>query len=97
MSFDPNEHRQNLMDGASHQSAIPEGQDSGSYRNLSWTVKHRNTNSTLNVQLGEGDSIKSIPGAMVHMSPSVTLQGKTKVSVKKLFTGGSISESVYTG
>lgn len=31
------------------------------------------------------------------MSPSVTLQGKIKVSMKKLFTGGSMAESSYTG
>ena len=80
-----------------HQTAVPEGEDSGSYRNLTWTVKHRNTNSTLNVQLGQGDMIKSKPGAMIHMSPSVTLQGKIKVSMKKLFTGGSMAESTYAG
>jgi uncharacterized protein (AIM24 family) len=85
------------MSGAIQQSAVPEGQDSGSYRNVTWTIKHRNTNSTLNVQLGQGDMIKSKPGAMIHMSPSVTLQGKIKVSMKKLFTGGSMAESTYTG
>lgn len=31
------------------------------------------------------------------MSPSVTLQGKIKVSLKKLFTGGEMAESSYTG
>jgi len=31
------------------------------------------------------------------MSPSVTLQGKIKVSMKKLFTGGDMAESTYTG
>jgi len=60
-------------------------------------VKHRNTNSTLNVQLGQGDTIKSKPGAMVHMSPTVQLQGKIKVSLKKLFTGGEMAESSYIG
>ncbi|KAK3708898.1 hypothetical protein LTR37_011228 [Vermiconidia calcicola] len=83
--------------GPTHQSAVPEASDSGSYRNLKWTVKHRNTNSTLNVQLGQGGIIKSKAGAMIHMSPTVTLQGKMKVSMKKLFTGGSMTESSYTG
>ena len=41
--------------------------------------------------------IKSKTGAMIHMSPTVNLQGKVKVSMKKLFTGGSMAESVYTG
>ena len=31
------------------------------------------------------------------MSPSVTLQGKIKVSLKKLFTGGEMAESSYQG
>ena len=85
------------MSGPAHQSTVPEATDSGSYRNISWTVKHRNTNSILDVQLGQGDIIKSKPGAMIHMSPSVTLQGKIKVSMKKLFTGGQMAESTYAG
>jgi uncharacterized protein (TIGR00266 family) len=31
------------------------------------------------------------------MSPSVTLTGKVKVSLRKLFTGGEMAESTYTG
>lgn len=34
---------------------------------------------------------------MVHMSPTVQLQGKIKVSLKKLFTGAQLDESTYTG
>lgn len=79
------------------QHAPPEASDSGSYQNIHYTIKHRNTNSTLNVTLGQGDIVKSKPGAMIHMSPSVTLQGKIKVSMKKLFTGGEMAESSYTG
>lgn len=71
--------------------------DSGSYQNVQYTIKHRNTNSTLNVTLGQGDLVKSKPGAMIHMSPSVTLQGKIKVSMKKLFTGGDMAQSSYIG
>lgn len=31
------------------------------------------------------------------MTPGVVLQGKVKVSMKKLFTGGSMAEATYTG
>lgn len=79
------------------QHAPLEATDSGSFQNIQYTIKHRNTNSTLNVTLGQGDLIKSKPGAMIHMSPSVVLQGKIKVSMKKLFTGSEMAESSYTG
>ena len=31
------------------------------------------------------------------MTPTVTLQGKVKVSMRKLFTGGQMAEASYTG
>jgi len=34
---------------------------------------------------------------MIEMAGTVVLQGKTKFSMKKMFTGGSMHESVYTG
>ena len=74
-----------------------EGFESGNYQGLSYTIKHRNTSSILNVSLNQGDQIKSLPGAMVHMSPTVQLQGKINVSLKKLFTGAQLDESTYTG
>ena len=49
------------------------------------------------MNIPQGDMIQSKPGAMIHMQPSVTLQGKIKVSMKKLFTGGEMAESIYTG
>jgi uncharacterized protein (AIM24 family) len=36
-------------------------------------------------------------GAMVAMSPSVTLKGSYKFSLKKMFTGGEMSVSTFTG
>lgn len=47
--------------------------------------------------LNQGDTIKAKTGAMIHMTPNVVLQGKVKVSMKKLFTGGSMAEATYTG
>jgi len=37
------------------------------------------------------------PGAMIAMSPSVTLKGELKFSMKKLIAGGHMSMSTFTG
>jgi len=37
------------------------------------------------------------PGAMIAMSPTVTLKGAVKFSMKKLLVGGEMSTSTYTG
>jgi len=80
-----------------NQSAPSETSDTGSFQGISYTIKHRNTNSTLEVQIPAGDMIKSKPGAMIHMSPSVVLQGQIKMSFKKMFTGTQMVTSSYTG
>ena len=64
---------------------------------ISYSISNRDTNSMLNVRIPQGAMIKSKPGAMIQMSPSITLQGKVKFSVKKIFTGGEMAESIYTG
>ncbi|RMY51929.1 hypothetical protein D0863_14430 [Hortaea werneckii] len=79
------------------QHAPPETTDSGSYQNIHYTIKHRNTNSTLNLQLGPNDLIKAKPGAMIHMSPSIKLEGAIKFSMRKMFTGGQMSQASFTG
>ncbi|KAI7530393.1 hypothetical protein KC331_g14693, partial [Hortaea werneckii] len=79
------------------QHAPPETTDSGSYQNIHYTIKHRNTNSTLNLQLGQNDLIKAKPGAMIHMSPTVKLEGAIKFSMRKMFTGGQMSQASFTG
>jgi len=79
------------------QHAPPETTDSGSYQNIHYTIKHRNTNSTLNLQLGPNDLIKAKPGAMIHMSPTVKLEGAIKFSMRKMFTGGQMSQASFTG
>lgn len=37
------------------------------------------------------------PGAMIAMSPTITLQGAIKFSFKKLVAGGHMAQSTYTG
>ncbi|KAK5686668.1 hypothetical protein LTS10_002791 [Elasticomyces elasticus] len=79
------------------QQAAPEVSDSGNYQGMSYTVKHRNAFSIIEFRLRQGDAVKSIPGAMVHMSGSVTITGNVKMGFKKLFTGAQMAESTFTG
>lgn len=41
--------------------------------------------------------MRSKSGAMIHMAGTIQLTGAVKFSMKKLFTGGRMSESTYTG
>ncbi|RPD69655.1 DUF124-domain-containing protein [Lentinus tigrinus ALCF2SS1-7] len=51
----------------------------------------------LYVRLQPGAEIKAKPGSMVAMDASVRIKGKLKFSMKKLLTGGEMSESIFTG
>ncbi|EJF65574.1 hypothetical protein DICSQDRAFT_79838 [Dichomitus squalens LYAD-421 SS1] len=51
----------------------------------------------LSLRLQPGYQIKAKPGSMVAMDASVQIKGKLKVSLKKIFTGGEMSESIFTG
>lgn len=64
---------------------------------ISYSITNRDTNAMLNVRIPQGVTIKSKPGAMIQMTPSVQLQGKVKFSFKKMFTGSEMAESKYTG
>lgn len=44
-----------------------------------------------------GCPLTAKPGAMIAMSPTVTLKGNVKLSLKKLVVGGEMSKSSYTG
>lgn len=47
--------------------------------------------------LSEGGAVKSRSGAMIEMGGRINLQGQSKFSLKKMFTGGTMIENVYTG
>ncbi|KAK5126615.1 hypothetical protein LTR85_009549 [Meristemomyces frigidus] len=97
--YDPQQQTYSQQHGKTQpqQQPPPEVSDSGSYQGLHYTIKHRNTNSTLNIQLNQGEVVKAKPGAMVHMSSTVVLQGAIKFSMKKLFTGGQMAQATFTG
>ena len=78
-------------------TVAPTQSDSGSFNGGSYTITHRDTNAVLSVTLQQGANVRSKSGAMIHMSGSVQLTGKVKFSMKKLFTGGDMSESTYVG
>ena len=69
------------------------GQFTGGY----YKIDHRDTNALLSVTLQPNAQFFAQPGAMVAMSPEITLKGKFKFSFKKMFTGGEMSISTYTG
>jgi uncharacterized protein (TIGR00266 family) len=69
------------------------GQFNGGY----YKIDHRDTNALLSVTLQPNAPFYAQPGAMVAMSPEITLKGKFKFSFKKMLTGGDMSISTYTG
>lgn len=71
--------------------------DVGTFNGGSYRVSHRDSNTILTLQLAMGCPITTKPGAMIAMSPSVTLKGAVKFSMKKLITGGEMAVSTYTG
>ncbi|KAF5610841.1 DUF124 domain protein [Fusarium subglutinans] len=71
--------------------------DVGTFNGGSYRISHRDTNTILTIQLAMGCPMTGKPGAMIAMSPSVTLKGQIKFSVKKMITGGEMSSSTYIG
>lgn len=71
--------------------------DVGTFNGGSYRVSHRNTNTILTVQLAIGCPLTAKPGAMIAMTPTITLKGQMKFSLKKALIGGEMAKSVYTG
>lgn len=55
------------------------------------------TNSILTVQLAIGCPVQVKPGAMIAMSPTVTMKGEVKFSMKKFIGGAQMAVSTFTG
>jgi hypothetical protein len=75
----------------------PAQSDRGAFAGGNYNIAHRDTNAVLNINLQQGATVRSKSGAMIHMLGTVQLSGKVKFSIKKLFTGGEMSESTYVG
>ncbi|TVY56115.1 Uncharacterized protein LCER1_G003997 [Lachnellula cervina] len=71
--------------------------DVGTFNGGSYRISHRDTNSILTLQLAMGCPLTAKPGAMIAMTPTITLKGTVKFSMKKLIAGGEMANSTYTG
>ncbi|EER44569.1 DUF124 domain-containing protein [Histoplasma capsulatum H143] len=71
--------------------------DVGTFNGGSYRISHRDSNTILTIQLAMGCPLTAKPGAMIAMSPTMTLKGSIKFSMKKLIAGGEMSSSTYTG
>jgi len=71
--------------------------DVGTFNGGSFRISHRDSNTILTVQLAIGCPLNIKPGTMIGMSPTVTLQGSVKFSMKKLVAGGQMSQTTITG
>ncbi|KAL7281416.1 hypothetical protein ACG7TL_004729 [Trametes sanguinea] len=69
----------------------------GQIEGAQFRIDHRDSNTMLYLRLQPGYEVKAKPGSMVAMDASVSIKGKFKFSVKKMFTGGDMSESIFTG
>ncbi|KAF2403942.1 DUF124-domain-containing protein [Trichodelitschia bisporula] len=83
--------------GAAHFSGHARADDVGTFNGGAYRISHRDTNTILTIQLAIGCPLVTRPGAMIAMSPSVTLKGEIKFSMKKLIGGGHMNHSNYTG
>lgn len=71
--------------------------DVGTFNGGSYRISHRDTNSIVTIQLAMGCPLTVKPGAMIAMTPTITLKGAIKFSVKKLVIGGEMTHSTFTG
>ena len=71
--------------------------DVGTFNGGSYRISHRDTNTIVTVQLAIGCPMTVKPGLMIAMSPTMTLKGAIKFSMKKMLVGGEIAHSTFTG
>jgi hypothetical protein len=71
--------------------------DVGTFNGGSYRISHRDCNTILTVQLAIGCPLIAKPGVMIAMSPTITLKGEVKFSVKKFVSGGEMAKSIFIG
>ncbi|KAL8731055.1 MAG: hypothetical protein Q9166_003706 [cf. Caloplaca sp. 2 TL-2023] len=83
---------------AGHFQGVTATQDDvGTFNGGSYRISHRDSNTILTLQLAMGCPLQAKPGIMIAMSPTITLKGAVKFSLKKFVAGGEMSTSTYTG
>lgn len=70
---------------------------SGNSSGIVYRIDHRDSNTLVVANISNGASLKVKPGAMVAMEGTVQIRGEVKVSFRKLFTGGEMAESIFSG
>ncbi|KXJ91180.1 tryptophan RNA-binding attenuator protein-like domain-containing protein [Microdochium bolleyi] len=71
--------------------------DVGTFNGGSYRISHRDCNTIVTIQLAMGCPLAAKPGVLIAMSPTVTLKGEYKMSLKKIVAGGEIGHSTYIG
>ena len=71
--------------------------DVGTFNGGSYRISHRDSNTIVTVQLAIGCPLNVKPGLMIAMSPTMTLKGAVKFSMKKMLIGGEMAHSTFTG
>lgn len=71
--------------------------DVGTFNGGSYRISHRDCNTIVTVQLAMGCPLAAKPGVLIAMSPTVTLKGEYKMSLKKIVAGGELGHSTFIG
>ncbi|KAI1639066.1 tryptophan RNA-binding attenuator protein-like domain-containing protein [Biscogniauxia mediterranea] len=72
--------------------------DVGTFNGGSYRISHRDCNTIVTIQLAMGCPLNAKPGVLIAMSPTITLKGEYKFSMKKLVAGGGeFGHSTFIG
>ncbi|KAI1748102.1 tryptophan RNA-binding attenuator protein-like domain-containing protein [Xylaria castorea] len=71
--------------------------DVGTFNGGSYRISHRDCNTIVTVQLAMGCPLTARPGVLIAMSPTITLKGEYKFSMKKLVAGSDLGQSTFIG
>ncbi|ORY59494.1 tryptophan RNA-binding attenuator protein-like domain-containing protein [Pseudomassariella vexata] len=71
--------------------------DVGTFNGGSYRISHRDCNTIITIQLAMGCPIDAKPGVLIAMSPTITLKGEYKFSMKKMIAGGEVGHSTFVG
>ncbi|RYP15473.1 hypothetical protein DL765_005680 [Monosporascus sp. GIB2] len=79
------------------QGAAATVDDVGTFNGGAYRISHRDCNSIITFQLAMGCPLDAKPGVLIAMSPTITLKGEYKFSVKRVISGGDIGHSTFIG
>ncbi|KAI0157016.1 tryptophan RNA-binding attenuator protein-like domain-containing protein [Xylariaceae sp. FL1272] len=71
--------------------------DVGTFNGGSYRISHRDCNTIVTLQLAMGCPLSAKAGVLIAMSPTITLKGEYKFSMKKLVASGEFGHSTFIG